>query len=103
MFLESKSSNFHFPILRFFLLEQATERVYGVGRILRLLQQISSWSGATKLRLEQACRSPADIGDKFRIGGRAVDLKRNARPFAPALASADRAQNAADSRCRHAG
>src|SRR5260370_13843909 len=84
-------SKFLFPILRFFLFEEAAECVYSVSGILRLLLLLSSCrgpAGAAKLRLEQACRSPADVGDKFRIGGRAVDLKRKSSPLGPPLSSA---------------
>src|SRR5260370_35538647 len=96
-------SKFLFPILRFFLFEEAAECVYSVSGILRLLLLLSSCrgpAGAAKLRLEQACRSPADVGDKFRIGGRAGGLKRNASSLAPALASADGAPEGPHARCR---
>src|SRR5213076_2883011 len=101
--------SFYFPIplLRLLLLKQFPQRINRVRRILRLLLQIgfnsgSRPTGAAQLRLEQACRGSANVRNKFRVGRRPVNLKRNRRSLASALASADGAQEASDSRRRRA-
>src|SRR2546422_764313 len=80
---------------RLFLLEQAAESIDGIVGVWLFLGR-GAGSGRTRaaeLGLEQTGGDTANVRDKFRVGGCAVDQKRNRSSFAAALASADRAQD----------
>ena len=66
-------------LLRRFLLEEAAETFAApAGAAARILcAGGAETAGAAKLRLHHACRESADIGKKFRIRGRALDLERH--------------------------
>src|SRR2546423_1055938 len=67
-------------VLGLFLFEEATESVYGVGGILPL--RFGGAGGraaaeAAELRFEEIFRQPADVRNKSRLGGGALNLGRD--------------------------
>src|SRR5712691_8987914 len=80
--------------LGLFLLEQATDGVDWIVRVLLQLLQLRS-SGrcarAAELGFEQARGDTTDVRDKFWIRSCAVDLKRNGGSLAAAFATTNRA------------
>src|SRR5213082_3149114 len=88
-------------VLGLFLFEEATESVYGVGGILPL--RFGGAGGraaaeAAELRFEEIFRQPADVRNKSRLGGGALNLERNFQTFAASAATAasDRAEKPAE-------
>src|ERR1700674_3380470 len=94
---------FSFFVLGLFLFEEAAETVEGIGGILPLRQCLGGAgggsAGASKLRLQHASRKTADIGDKLRIGSRAVNQERHScrtPSFTAASGAGDLSQDAAN-------
>src|SRR5437667_4922697 len=95
-------------VLGLFLFEEAAESVYGVGGILPLRFVAAGGRSAAEaagLRFEEIFRQPADIRNKFRLCGRALNLERNFQTFAASTATApsNRAEKPAEPATRSGG
>src|SRR5438132_10860882 len=95
-------------VLGLFLFEEAAESVYGVGGILPLRFVAAGGRAAAEaaeLRFEEIFRQTADIRNKFRLCGRALNLERNFQTFAASTATApsNRAEKPAEPATRSGG